>query len=581
VSLTALRQEPLALVSFAPVGRTIAVTQGTTILQAARQAGLVIESPCNSAGSCGKCAVQLEPASLANVVQMGRHRLPAEASARGLVLSCETEIRGDIAVILAPREEHRTLQILSHGVACALELAPSIAKDYDPLENLTKVWAGDREIAREAGDTRGALYGAVVDIGTTTIAACLVNLTSGAEIACAGALNPQSHHGQDILSRIRFAAQDGGLRTMQDAVIGEIAGLLDSLARTAGIASETIYEIVFSGNTCMLHLVLGESPASLGRFPYSFSLAGAEQRPASGLGLPVAPGAQVYLPPIISAYVGPDITSGILATGLQNARCTTLLVDIGTNGEMVLADHGRIIATSTAAGPAFEGMNISCGMRASDGAIEALEIDALGEISLTTIGGVEALGICGSGLMDITAELVSCGVVGADGRFCPPGSPASRELRGTLQQRLVRQDGKPVFRITEKVFISQKDIRQVQLAKGAVRAGIELLLRESGCDPGSVERVLIAGSFGYHLRARSLLTMGLLPPQFAGKIEFVGNTSKSGGEAFLLSGAARREMALVVAGIEVLELANCPDFDRTFVRCLGFAEKGTTSVEAP
>ena len=563
----------MALVSFSPMGQSIAVPEGTTILQAARLAGLVIEAPCNSAGSCGKCAVQLEPASLGNIVQKGRHRLPAEASARGFVLSCETEIRGDIAVAVVSREEHKTLQIMNHGVGCTVELDPGVNKDYDARANLTRVWAEAGELALESGDTRGALYGAVVDIGTTTIAASLVDLSSGQELACAGALNPQSHHAQDILSRIRFAATEEGLKAMHAAVIGEIALLLGSLALTAEIEPENIYEVVFSGNTCMLYLAMGENPASLGKFPYSFTLSGGEQRPARGLCcLPVAESALIYLPPIISAYVGPDITSGILATGLQNAQGTILLVDIGTNGEMVLACNGKLLATSTAAGPAFEGMNISCGMRACDGAIEAFGIDAGGAIYLSTIGGSEAVGICGSGLMDIVAELVSSGVIGADGRLLAPDSPGSQALGGTLQDRLVRRDGKPAFRISDRVHISQKDIRQVQLAKGAVRAGIELLLRESGCDSRSVERVLVAGSFGYHLRAESLLTIGLLPPQFAGKVEFVGNTSKSGGEAFLLNRCARREMAAAVAGIEVLELANCPDFDRTFVRCLRFAE---------
>ena len=573
MNLPALSPETMALVSFSPMGLLIKVPEGTTILQAARQAGLVIESPCNSAGSCGKCAVQLDPASLANVVQKGRHRLSAESSARGFVLSCETEIRGDIEVAVIPLEEHKTLQIVSHGVCCQVELDPGVRKEYDACSGLTRVLTGDRELAQEAGDTRGVLYGAVVDIGTTTIAACLVDLSTGQEIASAAALNPQSHHAQDILSRIRFAAIDAGLATMQAAVLGEISGLLESLARQAELKPVNIYEAVFSGNTCMLHLALGENPASLGKFPYAFSLSGGEQRPAVGLGLPVAPGALIYLPPIISAYVGPDLTSGILATGLQSAVGTTLLVDIGTNGEMVLASDGRILATSTAAGPAFEGMNISCGMRASDGAIEAFGIDARGESYLSTIGGCEATGICGSGLMDIAAELVACGVIGADGRFCAPDSPGGRALPGRLAERLERRDGKTIFRITERIYLSQKDVRQVQLAKGAVRAGIDLLLRESGCNTESVERVLIAGSFGYHLRAESLLTIGLLPPQFAGKVEFVGNTSKSGGEAFLLNREARREMAEVVARVEVLELANCPDFDRTFVRCLSFAEQ--------
>ena len=559
----------MAVVSF--WDRSILVPGGTTILQAARQAGIVIEAPCNSAGSCGKCAVQLEPASLGFVVQKGRHQLPPEAVARGLVLSCEAEVHGDIAVAVVPREEHGSLQILSHGVGCAVDLDPFIGKEFDRLANLTRVLGGGEVLALEAGDTREARYGVVVDIGTTTLSASLVNLSTGQEMGCAGALNPQSHHAQDILSRIRFASTGDGLQTMQEAVIGEIGRLIGGLTREAQVDPESLYEIVFSGNTCMLHLAVGENPASLGKFPYTSLLSGGEQRPASLLGLPAAPCALVYLPPVISAYVGPDITSGILATGLLHREGITLLVDIGTNGEMVLASRGKLCATSTAAGPAFEGMNISCGMRATSGAIEGLGIDPLGGLTVKTIGDTKAAGICGSGLMDIAAQLVASGVVGADGRFCQPENP---QLPPALRERLTRPDGKVTFRITEKVSISQKDIRQVQLAKGAVRAGIEYLLREVGIGAGSVERVLIAGSFGYHLRVESLLTIGLLPQQFAGKVEFVGNTSKSGGEAFLLNRAARREMAAAVAGITVLELANCPDFDRCFVRCLSFSEPG-------
>lgn len=559
----------MAVVRFHQSDQWIEVPPGTTVLQAARAFGLVIDSPCNSAGTCGKCTVQLDLASLANIVQKGMHRLSPVEVSRGLVLSCEAEIVGDIAVRTVPREQHKTLQILSHGMGCAVALDPFIEKSFDAGENVTRVLGGGKELALEAGDTRQASYGAVVDIGTTTLSASLVDLSTGAELACAGALNPQSHHAQDVLSRIRFAATEEGLQTMHALLIEEIGQLLGLLAREAAIAPEHLYEVVFSGNTCMLHLAIRENPAPLGKFPYTSLLNGDEHRPASRFHLPVAPGALVYLPPVISAFVGPDISSGILATGMHEDRGTSLLVDIGTNGEMVLASSGRLFATSTAAGPAFEGMNISCGMRASNGAIEEFSIDARGELAVKTIGDVEATGICGSGLIDIAAQLVLSGVISPNGRFSPP----ENALPKLLKDRLVRRDGKASFSITEKVGISQKDIRQLQLAKGAVRAGIDFLLREVGIEAASVERVLIAGSFGYHLRAESLLAIGLLPPQFAGKIEFVGNTSKTGGEAFLLNRAARRELAAVVKGIEVVDLANYPDFDRCFVQCLSFPEQ--------
>jgi uncharacterized 2Fe-2S/4Fe-4S cluster protein (DUF4445 family) len=234
---------------------------------------------------------------------------------------------------------------------------------------------------------------------------------------------------------------------------------------------------------------------------------------------------------------------------------------------MVLGRSGRLRATSTAAGPAFEGMNISCGMRASRGAVEFFDIAEDGAISVKTIGGAPAAGICGSGLLDIVGELVDHGVIGGNGRFVDAEKAV---LPSLLKERLVKREGKVAFRVTEDLFLSQKDIRQVQLAKGAVRAGIEFLLQDTGIGAGEVDRVLIAGAFGYHLQEKSLLRLGLLPREFAGKIDFVGNTSKSGGQAFLLNRGFRDEMTAVVKDIEVIELANFPDFDKVFVRCLSF-----------
>lgn len=289
-------------------------------------------------------------------------------------------------------------------------------------------------------------------------------------------------------------------------------------------------------------------------------------RHAAETGFALAPAGLVYLPPAISAYVGADITAGILATRLHDEQGTTLLVDVGTNGEMAIVKEGRLWATSTAAGPAFEGMNIACGMRAGKGAIERFHVGADGEVEIGVIGGGKATGICGSGLIDIVAELVAAGVIGPNGRFVPAGKISLPKL----QERLVTRDGKPAFHLAEGVHLSQQDIRQVQLAKGAIRAGIDLLLRHLGVEAGEVRSVLIAGSFGYHLRTGSLITLGLLPPAFAGKIEFVGNTSKTGAETILLDRECRPAVVRLAAGVEVVELAAAADFDKVFVSSLAF-----------
>jgi uncharacterized 2Fe-2S/4Fe-4S cluster protein (DUF4445 family) len=554
-------------VHFLPANRSVSVPRGTTILAAARLACVTIDSPCNGALVCGKCAVRLAGDSLHRVEQKGPHRLSESDELAGLVLSCAAEVQGDLAVELLEGQGTRDLKITSHGESVAVALAPHISKVYHPGRDVTTVYAGGETIHEEQGDSSAESFGVVVDIGTTTLVVSLVDLTLGVELASASALNPQSRHAQDVLSRIKMAAEEHGMAELHHGVIGEINRLIEEVSLRAGVRRERIHEAVLSGNTCMLHLAAGVNPAPLGRYPYTPALTCASYLDAAATGLRLARGGLVYLPPIISAYLGADISAGLQAVRLHEERKSVLFVDIGTNGEMALSHQGRLWATSTAAGPAFEGMNISCGMRAGEGAIERFSVRQGGAVELKTIGTREPAGICGSGLMDIVAALVSCGVLGKNGKFV---SPDNSGLPALLAERLVERDGKTVFLVTDQVWLTQKDVRQVQLAKGAIRAGVECLLREAGVASSSLDQVLIAGSFGYHLTAESLTTIGLLPAELAGKIDFVGNTAKSGGEAFLLNRDARREMADVVPRISVLELANCPDFDRIFVDCLSF-----------
>jgi uncharacterized 2Fe-2S/4Fe-4S cluster protein (DUF4445 family) len=341
--------------------------------------------------------------------------------------------------------------------------------------------------------------------------------------------------------------------------------MLAELCAGTGRDRTRIHEAVLSGNTAMLHLAVGADPASLGRAPFTPLLKGGEYLEASGVGLDLAPRGRVYLPPILSAYVGADIASGLLATDLHRLPGVTLFVDIGTNGEMVLAVDGQLTATSTAAGPAFEGMNIACGMRASRGAVEvfAVEGDA---VRVETIGQAPAVGLCGSGLLDLVGELARLGSLDPGGRLRKAGP----ELHQALGERLEARDGRTVFRVAGPVYLTQKDVRQVQLAKGAVRTGIDLLLKAAGREAAEVDRVLIAGSFGYHLRTRSLVNLGLLPEAFADRVTFVGNTSHSGGRAFLVNGPSRGLMAEVAAQVRVLELAQDPAFQATFIAALAF-----------
>ncbi|MEA4924584.1 MAG: ASKHA domain-containing protein [Syntrophomonadaceae bacterium] len=553
-------------VTFYPSEQVILVEAGCTILDAVRTAGLVLESPCNAMEICGKCKVKIDAGSMSNISFSGEHCLSNDELSQGYVLACGTRIGGDIAVTLADPEQNDTLQIISQGNVLELKPDSYIKREYDPGTGQSKIYAGDRFIGIET-DASASIYGMVVDIGTTTLVAALVDLESGRELGSKSTLNPQAVYAQDVLSRIKMASEAQGLATLHTLVIAAINQMIAELSQENGIKREQIYELVFSGNTCMLHLAAGVSPYSLGKYPYEPKIYGGEYWLAQDLGIAAAPLGVIYMPSIISAFIGADISSGILAAQLHRKKGVTLFVDIGTNGEMVIACHGSIAATSTAAGPAFEGMNISHGMRAAQGAIEYFAIDNSGAVTVRTIGNADPTGICGSGIMDIVGELAAHRLITNRGKLV---DPSQSFILPALQPRFKKLDGKMAFEVAANTYITQKDIRQVQLAKGAVRAGIDFLLRSQNLNAIDVDRVLIAGSFGYHLQAQSLINLGLLPGEFKDKIEFVGNTSKSGGMAYLLNIAYRDEMDQRVKEIQVIELANYKDFDKVFVSCLDF-----------
>lgn len=551
-------------VSFKQAGIVVGVPKGTTILEAARKAEIFVETPCNGRGTCGKCLVKLSESSLANVNQKGKGDLFLKTD-QGYVLACQTIITGNI-VIESIRELAGNIEILHQGENLAAEKNIYITKKYNRNLDSTVIYAEGKVLGAERGNTERWNFGVVIDIGTTTLVVSLVDINTGKEVGSVAALNPQATYGQDVLSRIHFAAEKTGLAIMYTGLIQKINNLFTEVTKKTGVNKQHIYEVIFSGNTCMLHLATNISPVSMGKYPYKPAISGGSYLKTVEYNLDVAEFGLIYLPPVISAYVGADITSGILACQLHHQNGIILFIDIGTNGEMVLAVNGKLFATSTAAGPAFEGMNITHGMRAGAGAIELFEILDR-DFAMNTIGGGKIIGICGSGLLDIVAELFAHGVIDANGKL---KDPATEDMPEFIKERLVRSEGKLVFKLTEDVWLSQKDIRQVQLAKGAIRSGIELLLRKVGISPSDVDRVLIAGSFGYHLRVKSLINLGLLPDEFATIVEMVGNTSKSGGQAFLTNQSYRRDMAELVKRVEVIELADYQDFNQVFVKCLRF-----------
>ncbi|HOV68819.1 MAG TPA: ASKHA domain-containing protein [Clostridia bacterium] len=534
----------MARIKFANENKEITAESAITIAQAARLAGVVTDTPCGGMGICGKCKVRITRPD-------GKERI---------VLACQTTVKDDIIVYTQGNNDDNKLNVLTDGLKHNTKPDSRITKRYDESEDKTYVYADGIELCAEAHDTSRMIYGIAIDIGTTTLVVSLVDLITGAMLDTASALNPQARYAQDIISRISYASDAQGLETLHTAVINKINDLTSQIAARNQIDPSNIYETVFCGNTTVLHIAAKVNPKTLGFYPFEPALATPAYLPARAINLKISPIASVYLPPCISSYIGADITAGILSAQLHKSEGRILFVDIGTNGEMVFSDHGRMLAASTAAGPAFEGMTIEFGMRAEPGAIDYFKIDDAGNQTIRVIGNQKAIGICGSGLIDIAGELVRHKIVDANGKFDS----------AKAGDRLIAPNGKPAYRLTPDIYLTQKDIRQVQLAKAAIRAGIELLLHSAKLSAESIDAVLIAGAFGYHLREESLINIGLLPGTVRGKVRFIGNTSISGGRAFLINKACRAEMEQQVKDVTVLELSARPDFQDVFVDQLAF-----------
>ena len=436
---------------------------------------------------------------------------------------------------------------------------------------LTAMYDEGELIALESGDGPKRLCGLAVDIGTTTVVAALVDLKTGRELAVRSAINPQKSRGFDVLSRLSFIMEHPGrgLPALQRAVVDCLNELAEKACREAGTDINAVYAVTVAANTAMMHILLGVDPSSLGMTPFTPVFTNAKKLPAAEIGLRAAKGAGLYCLPSVSAFIGADIVAGIHVAGLRTRRETVLFVDIGTNGEIVLSHDGRLYACSCAAGPALEGMNISCGMRAAPGAVEDVRITESG-LALKTIGNAPPAGLCGSGVLSAVREFLRIGLIRPRGNLVK-----ERELDDDDPRKayLCSRDDKPALRLPADgtcLYITQKDIRQVQLAKGALLSGILSLPARSGLTVDDIDRVFIAGQFGAHLPASSLTGCGIIPEALGEKIAYLGNTSKSGALMALLSTAVRREMESLTGDVDYLELSSLEGFERTFVECLDF-----------
>ena len=488
----------MPLIHILPSDITCEVEKGTNLLEALRAAGIFIDAPCGGNGRCGKCTVTAD----------GQE-----------VLACQTTIEDDMQVLIP---DGKGLYVMQSGIETDMRM--------DPL-------------------CPGPLL--AIDIGTTSVVCFLLDGTDGRELATSSSLNPQTAFGADVISRIRVA-MSGQLEQERDLIRQELTRLITDVCAKTGTDPASIGVVSVVGNPAMQQLFMGIMPDNLAAIPFAPVLTEMKTVPCRDI-LPVCGNALLIVVPDISGYVGADTLGCVLSTRMYESEELTLMVDIGTNGEMVLGNKDRMIACSTAAGPALEGANIRFGMRGTDGAIDHVKISD-GEIRCTVIGGGDAVGICGSGLIDAVA-------VGLDARLMNKRGRISSEEEIEGQRFIPLCDG---------IYLTQDDIRQVQLAKGAICAGVRLMAGQLGKKVTDISRVLLAGAFGSFMDPDSACTIGLLPEELRGRITAVGNAAGSGARLLARDRAEIQLAQGLKEKIEFLELASLKEFSGTFARSMNF-----------
>ena len=613
-------------VTFEPQGRPVQVHAGVTVREAAVRAGVFLDYPCGGQGTCGKCRVRI-PSGAPGLSSAERSLLSAADQEQGIRLACQCTVERAVTVTVPETSLlASTYKILSEASSAIhasddppvrkhfVRLAPpTLSDDSADFERLkraighvtagvellgtlssrlrndgfagTAVIAGEDLIDFEPGDTSPACHVAAVDIGTTTLVAALLDLTTGSEVARVSRMNPQTSLGDDVLTRILHARQSPeGRRELQRDIVASMNAMLAELAECGGITPDLIYEVTVAGNTTMQHLFAGLDPSALGEIPFVPAVSGSLRIPAAALGVDIHPRAIVHVFPVIGGFVGGDTVAGMLATDLEDAAAPTLLIDIGTNGELVLQKDGELWATSCAAGPAFEGARIAHGMRAASGAIEKVTFD--GDVRYETIGSAAPVGICGSGLIDAAAGLVRLGLVLSQGLMLE-ADQVSHDVPEAIRQRLQPGPKGLEFVLVSSeesatgraIAIAQADMRELQLATAAIRSGTAILLKRAGIAAADLQHVLVAGAFGNYVRCENAQRIGLLPHDVPpSRLTFVGNTSLAGARRAAASIQSRSLAERLAQRTHHIDLSLDPAFHETYVECMFFLEDDATET---
>lgn len=597
-------------VRFVPDSKEVRCNIGDYVLEIARSGGVDILGPCGGKASCGRCVIKIINGSnlLTYPTEEERSILGWRKLSEGFRLACRCKILSEGTVTVHVPSDSRALEhvLLVEGYLAEEVHDPLIRKievlvskkgnhsvlrslvDNLPTKDLVFDTWSIKRLSRiledeekkiclilhgnEVLDVRDCIdgvFGFAVDVGTTKLAGYLVDIIDGETLAATAEINPQTAYGEDVVSRITYAIKNG-VEDLNKKVIEGINTMIEKTCNLAGVHPDEIYEVVAVGNTVMHHTLLGLDLRSLAFFPYTPIIKEQMYMKASDIGLNVNTGARLFLPPLIAGYIGSDVVADILATGIHRENLKTMLIDIGTNTEIVIGTGERFLACSTASGPAFEGAHVKFGMRAAKGAIDRVEISRDGDVSYTVIGGGKPMGLTGSAVIDAIAELYDVGIIDKTGRFC---QGRSRRLRigeeGYLEFVIAYGDETA---LGVDIVITQKDVREIQLAKAAIRTGINILLKKVKMDERELENIYVAGAFGFFINPVSAIKIGMFPNFNLDKIRLVGNTAGMGAKMMLLSKKIRDEAVELVKQIEYVELATETGFQSEFIKSISLSE---------
>jgi uncharacterized 2Fe-2S/4Fe-4S cluster protein (DUF4445 family) len=590
-----------------PLGKSLAVEPGTLLRDALQAARIMLDYPCGGKGSCRQCRVSVDPPP-----SDGKGRLKEHELAAGIRLACQLPVSADCTVTIPDTRSSRQVWkqglrdkdievVVGAGLARRVQVSLAEPDLEDQRADWERLEAGLAEhgisagvpdtaslervsaILRETGWKPDALCeekeflaldpakpgrccGFAVDLGTTTVDLALMDLESGTRIARKAFLNGQVSFGADVISRAQSFHTDRN--PVREAALRTIDEGARQILEEAGVPPSRVMKTVVVGNPIMIHILNGVDPYQLTHVPYVPLIAGSRRSPPRDFGWTFQEAGYVETLPLVSAYVGADTIGMIVALELEKEHATSLSIDIGTNGEMVLSQAGKLLATSTAAGPAFEGAQISCGMRALDGAIFDVAISLEGVLSLQVVGNGQPRGICGTGLISGVAELLNRGIVDSTGRIVD----AEEVEPPALRERLFSAGGETAFALSDnrEVYISQNDIRKLQLAKGAVRTGIETLLDVSGLTADQLDTFRLAGNFGAGLDARAAMRVGLIPPMDLERVQVVGNAALRGAIMILLSRDSWKSAQSAARNTRFVELGGKPEFQARFMDSMMF-----------